>query len=46
MQDAAYLRSQAELCLRIAHELTDNKVAASFGAAARRYSCRALETSR
>ena len=46
MQDAAYLRSQAELCLRMAHEMSDNEVAANFRAAARRYFCRALEASR
>jgi hypothetical protein len=37
MQDAAYLRSQAELCLRIAQHIRDDKLAAKFRAAATQY---------
>jgi hypothetical protein len=34
MQDASYLRSQAELCLRIARHVHDKNLAAKFRAAA------------
>ena len=43
MQDASYLRSQAELCLRMAHHITDDKLAAKFSAAATQYFLRAVE---
>ena len=41
MQDAPYLRSQAELCLRIAQHIRDDKLAAKFRAAATQYFLRA-----
>ena len=43
MQDAQYLRSQAELCLRMAHHIDDHKLAAKFRAAATQYFLRAVE---
>ena len=33
MQDARYLRSQAELCLQMAHKVSDERVAANLRAA-------------
>jgi hypothetical protein len=44
MQDASYLRSQAELCLRIAHHIRDKNLATKFSAAATQYFLRAVET--
>jgi hypothetical protein len=44
MQDASYLRSQAELCLRIAHHIRDKNLATKFRAAATQYFLRAVET--
>jgi hypothetical protein len=41
MQDASYLRSQAELCLRIASHIRDKNLAAKFRAAATQYFLRA-----
>jgi hypothetical protein len=41
MQDAAYLRSQAELCLRMALHIRDGKLAAKLRAAATQYFLRA-----
>jgi hypothetical protein len=41
MQDAAYLRSQAELCLRVAQHIRDETLAGKFRAAATRYFLRA-----
>jgi hypothetical protein len=43
MQDARYLRSQAELCLRMARDITDDKLAAKFSAAATQYFLRAVD---
>jgi hypothetical protein len=43
MQDNGYLRSQAELCLRIADEIGDDKLATQFRAAATQYIFRAAE---
>lgn len=43
MQDAGYLRSQAELCLRMARDITDDKLAAKFSAAATQYFLRAVD---
>jgi hypothetical protein len=43
MQDTGYLRSQAELCLRMAYEIGDDKLAAQFRAAATQYILRAAE---
>jgi hypothetical protein len=42
MQDASYLRSQAELCLRIAHHIRDKNLATKFRAAATQYFLRAV----
>jgi hypothetical protein len=41
MQDASYLRSQAELCLRIARHIHDKNLAGKFRAAATQYFLRA-----
>jgi len=41
MQDAGYLRSQAELCLRIARHIRDENLAGKFRAAATQYFLRA-----
>jgi len=41
MQDATYLRLQAELCLRMAQHIRDDKLAAKFRAAATQYFLRA-----
>lgn len=41
MQDTGYLRSQAELCLRMAQRIRDDKLAAKFRAAAAQYFLRA-----
>ncbi len=41
MQDATYLRLQAELCLRMAHHIRDDKLASKFRAAATQYFLRA-----
>jgi hypothetical protein len=41
MQDAVYLRSQAELCLRMAQHIREEKLAAKFRAAATQYFLRA-----
>jgi hypothetical protein len=41
MQDASYLRSQAELCLRIARTSVIKNLAGKFRAAATRYFLRA-----
>jgi hypothetical protein len=41
MQDAGYLRSQAELCLRIARNIRDKNFAGNFSAAATQYFLRA-----
>ena len=46
MQDASYLRSQAELCLQMARGMSDDKVAANPRAAATQYFVRALEVER
>ena len=43
MQDASYLRSQAELCLQMARGMRDDKVAGNLRAAATQYFVRALE---
>jgi kynureninase len=43
MQDASYLRSQAELCLHIARALSDHEAAENLRAVAAQYFVRALE---
>jgi uncharacterized protein DUF6894 len=43
MQDACYLRSQAELCLQIARALSDHKAAENLRAVAAQYFVRTLE---
>jgi hypothetical protein len=43
MQDAHYLRSQAELCLQAALTTRDHKLATNLRAAATQYFLRALE---
>jgi hypothetical protein len=43
MQDVGYLRSQAELCLRMAYAIRDDKLAAQFRAAATQYILRAAD---
>jgi hypothetical protein len=43
MQDARYLRSQAELCLQMAHTVSDGKVAENLRAAAAEYFSRASD---
>lgn len=43
MQDARYLRSQAELCLQMARGMRDDKVAENLRAAATQYFLRALD---
>jgi hypothetical protein len=42
MQDAHYLRSQAELCLQMARSTTDDHLAENLNAAAAQYFDRAL----
>jgi hypothetical protein len=46
VQDAAYLRSQAELCLQVARETSDNRIANNLRAAAARYFARACDVER
>ncbi len=46
MQDASYLRSQAELCLHIARALSDYEAAENLRAVAAQYFVRALEAER
>jgi hypothetical protein len=46
VQDASYLRSQAELCLQMARKIRDDKVAENLRAAATQYFARALEVER
>jgi hypothetical protein len=46
VQDARYLRSQAELCLQMARGMRDDKVAENLRAAATQYFVRALEVER
>lgn len=41
MQGARYLRSQAELCLQMAHNVSDERVATNFRAASADYFSRA-----
>jgi len=43
MDDAAYLRSQADLCLRIAHQMSDPKVAEGLRVTAAQYLARAMD---
>jgi hypothetical protein len=43
VQDARYLRSQAELCLQMARGMRDDKVAENLRAAATQYFLRALD---
>ncbi len=43
MQDASYLRSQAELCLQITRAISDHKAAENLRAVAAQYRVRALE---
>ena len=43
MQDARYLRSQAELCLQMAQTVSDGKVAENLRAAAAEYFSRASD---
>ena len=43
MRDAHYLRSQAELCLRIAQLMSDSRLAECFRAAATEYFLHALD---
>ncbi len=43
MQDARYFRSQAELCLEIAKQMSDLKAAENLGASAATYLARAVE---
>jgi len=44
MQDARHLRAQAELCLQMAHNVSDERVATNFPAASAEYFSRAAET--
>ena len=46
MQDARYLRSQAELCLQMARKLNDDNLAKNLGSAAAQYFQRAVESER
>jgi hypothetical protein len=46
MEDASYLRSQAELCLQIARRLSAHKAAENLRAVAAQYFVRALEAER
>ena len=46
MQDAAYLRLQAELCLQMACGMSDDKIAGNLRAAAARYFVRACDVER
>jgi hypothetical protein len=46
MQDACYLRSQAELCLQIARALSDHKAAENLRAVAAQCFLRTLEAKR
>jgi hypothetical protein len=46
VQDASYLRSQAELCLQMARGMRDDKVAGNLRAAATQHFVRALEVER
>ncbi len=43
MQDARYFRSQAELCLELAHQVSDRRMADSLRSEAAQYFMRATE---
>jgi hypothetical protein len=43
MRDAQYLRAQAELCLELARQISDQKIAANLQAEAARYHAEAAE---